>query len=165
MAEVRVEPGEEATVLGPLPIGEVFAHLGDNLDRLLVRAVSLRRSGDPVDLALFGPLLGRATIEVGLTAILGRIDPFRVLAIRKSQLSSTFDVKERNPVAFGWTNDVRGEEKPKEWEQKPQPKDLQRALLCKHFHDLLWHEAFIRLCTVFECHRVNLQRDGESHYS
>jgi len=104
-------------------IGEVFSHLADSLDRLLVRAVTLRQAADPVDLALFGPLLGRATIEVSFTAIVGRFDPYRVLAIRKSQLASTFDVKERNPVAFTWLNDVRGDDKPKEWDQKPNVKE------------------------------------------
>jgi hypothetical protein len=40
-------------------IVEVYAHLANSLDRLLVRAVSLRDENDPVDMALFGPLLGR----------------------------------------------------------------------------------------------------------
>lgn len=136
-------------VVGDFPrkgaLGEVYSHLADSLDRLLVRAVNLRRAGDPIDLALFGPLLGRATIEVSFTAILGRFDPYRVLAIRKSQLSSGFDVKERNPLAFTWLNDVRADEKPKEWDQRPSAKDMQRGLLCKHYHDLFWYEAFTTL--------------------
>jgi hypothetical protein len=134
-------------------IGEVYAHLADSLDRLLIRAVSLRNANDPVDMALFGPFLGRATIEVSFTAILGRFDPYRVLAIRRSQLSSGFDVKERNPLAFTWLNDVRAEEKPKDWEQRPTLKDMQRGLLCKHFHDLFWHEAFTILLDSVPSHR------------
>lgn len=134
-------------------IGEVFRYLADNLDRLLLRAIALKRAADPVDLALFGPLLGRATIEVSFTAIVGRIDPYRVLAIRRSQLSSTFDVTERNPLAFTWFNDVRGDEKLKDWDQKPSVKDLQRALLCRHFHELFWREAFTMLLDSVPVHR------------
>jgi hypothetical protein len=134
-------------------IGEVLAHLASNLDRLLVRAVGLIRAGDPTDLALFGPLLGRATMEVALTAITARFDPHRVLAIRRSQLANTFDVKERNPMAFTWAGDVKGDEKPKDWDQKPGIKDVQRALLCKHFQDLFWHEAFTLLMDAVPFHR------------
>ena len=123
-------------------IAEVHSHLANSLDRLLVRAGTLRRDGDAVDLALFGPSLGRATIEVALTAILARFDPFRVLAIRKSQLSTDYDAKIRNPLAFNWTSDVKGEESPKDWDKRPGIRDVQRALLCKHFNDLFWEEAF-----------------------
>jgi hypothetical protein len=62
-------------------------------------------------------------------------------------------VKERNPIAFTWLNDVRADEKPKEWEQKPTLKDMQRGLLCKHFHELFWHEAFTILLDSVPSHR------------
>ena len=65
-----------------------------------------------------------------------------MLAIRKSQLSTDYDAKVRNPLAFNWTNDVKGEENPKDWANRPGIKDVQRALLCKHFNDLFWEEAF-----------------------
>lgn len=126
-------------------IAEVHSHLANSLDRLLVRAGTLKKTGDAVDLALFGPSLGRATIEVAFTAILARFDPFRVLAIRKSQLSTDYDAKIRNPLAFNWASDVKGEENPKDWEKRPGIKDIQRALLCKHFNDLFWEEAFTRM--------------------
>jgi hypothetical protein len=118
-----------------------------------VRARTLRKAGDPVDLALFGPSLGRATIEVALTAILARYDPFRVLAIRKSQLSPSYDAKVRNPLAFNWTNDVKGDEKLKNWADSPSMKDVQRALLSTHFNDLFWEEAFIKMVDTVPSHR------------
>jgi hypothetical protein len=123
-------------------MGEVLSHLADNLDRLLVKGSALRKGTDSVDIALYGPFLGRATLEVSLTAICARFDPFRVLAIRRSQMVPEFDIKSRNPLAFNWSADVQGDDKPKDWEQKPNLKELQRALLCKHFHDVFWQEAF-----------------------
>lgn len=90
-------------------------------------------------------MLGRSILEVSLTAVCGRIDPYRVLAIRKSQLAPEFDVATRNLLAFNWSTDVTGEEKPKDWSQKPHVRDLQRALLSRHCHDLIWSEAFTRL--------------------
>jgi hypothetical protein len=123
-------------------MGEVLSHLSDNLDRLLVQAASLRKNGDAVHTALYGPFLGRATLEVSLTAICARFDPFRVLAIRRSQMRPKFDSSYRNHLAFNWYSDVQGDEKPKDWDQNPGIKDLQRALLCRHFHDVFWQEAF-----------------------
>ncbi|MFZ0736758.1 MAG: hypothetical protein WBL70_00640 [Candidatus Acidiferrales bacterium] len=126
-------------------IAEVHLHLANSLDRMLVRGRMLKKDGNTVDLALFGPSLGRATIEVALTAILARFDPFRVLAIRKTQLSTDYDAKIRNPLAFNWLSDVKGEESPKDWTNRPGIKDVQRALLCKHFNDLFWEEAFTKM--------------------
>ena len=96
-------------------IAEVNAHLSQSLDRLFVKGRNLRNDGDPLDLALFGPMLGRAIIEVGITAIVARLDRFRVLAIRNSQRSPDYDSKTRNRLAFNWTSDVQGEDKPKDW--------------------------------------------------
>jgi hypothetical protein len=134
-------------------MGQVLSHLSDSLDRLFVKASALKKEGDAVDMALYGPYLGRATLEVSLLAITARFDPFRVLAIRKSQVLPEFDISSRNPLAFNWSADVQGEEKPKDWSQKPSLRDLQRALLCKHIHDLFWEEAFTLLLDSVPMHR------------
>jgi hypothetical protein len=134
-------------------MGEVLSHLSDSLDRLLVKGSALKKQVDAVDKALYGPFLGRATIEVSLTAICARFDPFRVLAIRKSQIVPDFDTTSRNPLAFNWSADVQGDEKPKDWDQKPKAKELQRALLCKHFHDVFWQEAFTLALDSVPMHR------------
>lgn len=126
-------------------VSETLLHLGGTLDRLVSRTLILKGTGDDIELALFGPYLGRATIEVALTAILGRFDPFRLLAIRRAQAASNYDPRQRNPLAFNWAADVQGDDKPKDWEQRPNLKDLQRALLCKHFNDVFWQEAFTEL--------------------
>lgn len=68
-----------------------------------------------------------------------------MLSIRRSQVANSYDPKHRNPLAFTWSNDVQGDEKPKDWEQRPGIKDMQRALLCKHYHDVFWQEAFVHL--------------------
>jgi hypothetical protein len=134
-------------------MGEVLSHLADNLDRLLAKSSALKKGSDVVDIALYGPFLGRSIIEVSLTAIFARFDPFRVLAIRRSQMVPEFDMRSRNPLAFNWSVDVQGEEKPKDWAQKPNVKEIQRALLCKHFHDVFWQEAFTLVLDSVPVHR------------
>jgi hypothetical protein len=134
-------------------IGQVLGYLATTLDRLIMRSVKLATTGDAIDISVFGPFLGRATVEVGLTAILARIDPYRVLAIRKSQLLESYDPKVRNPLSFNWTNDVRGDERIKDWNAKPDLRELQRALLCQHFNDLVWEEAFKNVLDFVPIHR------------
>lgn len=134
-------------------IGQVLSHLADNLDRLIAKSSALKKGSDAVDFALYGPFLGRAIIEVSMTAIFARLDPFRVLAIRRSQMAPEFDISFRNPLALNWSVDVQGDEKPREWAQKPHLKDLQRALLCKHFHDVFWQEAFTLVLDSVPSHR------------
>jgi hypothetical protein len=67
------------------------------------------------------------------------------LAIRRTQVSSDYDPKVRNPLAFSWISDVKGDDNPKDWANRPGIKDVQRALLCKHFNDLFWEEAFTKM--------------------
>lgn len=136
-------------VCGNLPntgaIRDVIEHLGSTLDRLITKSLALRDHTDHADLTLFGPFLGRASLEVAFTAMVGRFDPYRVLAIRRSQLSDSYDLQSRNPLAFTWSGDVQGTGKPKDWSTISGIADVQRALLCGHFHDLFWEEAFIRM--------------------
>jgi len=133
--------------------GQVLSHLADTLDRLLVHSKKLQNAGDEIDLSLFGPWLARATIEVSFTALLSRFDPFRILSIRRSQLSNSYDPKDRNRLAFNWSFDVKGEDKIKDWDQKPAATELQRALLCKHFNDVFWEEAFTTLLDSVPIHK------------
>ena len=134
-------------------IGQVLSHLADTLDRLIIRGVGLKVGENDSDLSLFGPFIARATIEVALTAIVARFDPFRILAIRKSQSLQVYDPHSRNSISFNWAADVQGDEKAKAWDARPGPKDLQRALLSSHFNDLIWQEAFTKMLDDVDYHR------------
>jgi len=136
-------------VCGDIPtegaVREILLHLGQSFDRLIIKTQALRVPTGNVDLILFGPYLGRAALEVALTAMVARFDPYRVLAIRRSQLSGTYNLESRNLLAFSWAADVQGKGKHKEWDAITGVEDAQRALLCSHFHDLFWEEAFIKM--------------------
>jgi hypothetical protein len=134
------------------PLGEVSIHLSQTLDRLLDRSTELRKKGSVIDLALFGPLLARGTLEVAATALLARYDPLRVLSIRKSQELSSYDPSSPNPIRFEWSSDVLGE-KGKAWTDRVTAKDLQRSFLCNHVHDLIWEQAFQNLLDSVDIHR------------
>jgi len=117
-------------------------HLATNLDRIFGRSRSLLKSNDSDEVALIGPYLGRAALELGMTTLVSRFDPMRILAIRKVQLSPTYDLSIRNQMAFDWAADVQGRGKAKSWDQLPKLTELERALLGDHYQDLFWTEAF-----------------------
>ena len=59
-----------ALVCGQVPkagaLRDILTHLADTLDRLLVRSAELKKSNDKIDIALLGPFLARATMEVSV---------------------------------------------------------------------------------------------------
>lgn len=125
-------------------IGSTLTFLGSKLDRLYLKASELTHGQRDGELIFFGPFLARSCLEIAFTILLARFDPFRALAIRKSQASESYEPGIRNPMAFEWSADVRGGDA-KEWGARPSAKDLQRGLLCKHFGDIFWQEAHTRL--------------------
>jgi len=80
-------------VCGNIPAGgaarEILLHLGQSLDGLIDKACMTRSANEKVDLTLLGPYLGRAALEVGLTAITAHFDPYRVLANRNARQITT----------------------------------------------------------------------------
>jgi hypothetical protein len=111
------------------------------LDRLIAKSQALLKLNDANDVALLGPYLGRSILELGMTALVSRFDPMRVLAIRKIQISPDYNLKVRNFLAFDWADDVQGQGQSKRWNERPKIVDLQRSLLGGHYHDLFWEEA------------------------
>ena len=133
-------------------IGEILSHLGITLDRLLVRSVKLRND-DEVEIALFGPVLARALLEVSFTALLGRLDPFRVLLVREFQRQPSYVVDRRSGVAFNWQPDVQGERVTELFKADLKPKDVPRALLGSYFQETFWRDACQTLLDTVPFHR------------
>ena len=64
-------------------LGGLLQHIEVKLERLLTRLEALSPPGeDFLDLA---PFLGRAVLELALSTLLGRLDPFRLLVLREVQ--------------------------------------------------------------------------------
>lgn len=137
----------------PSSIAEVLGHLSITLDRLIVRSGKLREEDEPVDLALFGPVLARALLEVSFTALLGRLDPFRVLLVREYQSQPSFVVDKRSGVAFNWQPDVQGDKVTDLFKADLKLKDVSRALLGAYFQEAFWREAHQNLLDKVPFHR------------
>ena len=78
--------------------------------------------------------------------------PYGYFAIRRCQKMSGYDPSAPNPIRFEWATDVMGE-KGKPWTERVAPKDIQRAFLSNHLHDLIWEEAFEAMLDNVDFHR------------
>jgi hypothetical protein len=134
-------------------IGEILDHLNVTLDRLIVRTIKLREVDDQSDLALFGPVLGRALLEVAFTGILGRLDPFRILLVREFQKQSAYTIDKRSGVAINWQADIYGDKVGDLWKADLHIKNVPRALLGSYYQEVFWREACQNLHDSVPYHR------------
>lgn len=58
------------------------------------------------DITYIGPFCGRALLETSLTAVLARIDPFRVFLVHGFQTNESYKLHRRNSAAINWASDI-----------------------------------------------------------
>jgi hypothetical protein len=68
--------------------GGVTAHLSTSV-KVVISEILKLPAESPERIALFGPFLGRSVVELTYTALVGRLDPFRLLALREIQMEQT----------------------------------------------------------------------------
>lgn len=118
----------------------ILSHLSLSLTGILDELRSLREGGDQ-RIMMLAPFLARSWLEVSFTAVIGRLDPFRLLTIRRMQLSSGYDRTAPWKSAIRWQGDVLSP-KPKDiWAPQNEPKDITRALFGDYYDELIWKPA------------------------
>lgn len=73
---------------------------------------SNRDNNQQISAAAIFPFLCRKFLETSLTSILARIDPLRVLSVRKHQKLENYDHGKPNVSSISWTGDILPAEKP-----------------------------------------------------
>ena len=79
-------------------------------------------------LSLYGPYLGRSLLELSVTAILGRLDPFKILLMKGKQERADYELGKPHSSAIRWQGDVVDKAVNDIWEDKSL-KDPTRAIL------------------------------------
>lgn len=104
---------------------------------------------NPERIALFGPFLGRSILELTYTAIVGRLDPFRLLVLREIQMrqpaSDVTVLGERCLTAIQWSGDIRPMkegENPDLWSPTKTIDKVHRSLFGKYYEHIFWIPAF-----------------------
>lgn len=90
------------------------------------------------------PFYCRNILESSLTALLGRIDPFRVITVYKVQSDASYDLGKRAQIAVEWAGDivaknVAGTDR---WKFDKKKDSFDRALLGNHMGDIIWKPGF-----------------------
>ena len=99
------------------------------------------RHGD--DLSLLGPYCARVIMETGCSAIVGRLDPFRILYLSRFQSHAGYDPAKKARSAFAWQGDVLSPEKEDMWSDNIESQKISRALLSAHFDHVHWRPAVV----------------------
>lgn len=84
---------------------DIYDVLFHNIKTMENRLVSLPM-GDDSDVTILGPYYARNLLETVCTALLGRIDPFRILYVYKVQTHDKFTLGSRSKAAISWFGDI-----------------------------------------------------------
>ncbi|MFX3630338.1 MAG: hypothetical protein ACE3JR_13650 [Ectobacillus sp.] len=123
----------------------ILKHLGNTINRFTNRLLSLNLLEE--DQRELAPFYARSIMEAAGTALVARMDPFRILSIYKVQSASSYDVTKKSNVALQWTGDILAANTPKKniWHPDIKFIEYDRALLSNHNAELFWKPGFLRV--------------------
>lgn len=105
----------------------MLKHLSSSLKKIVIEITELPGLNDD-KIGLYGPYLGRSLLELSITALLGRLDPFKILLMKGVQEQNNYDLGKPHPSAIRWQGDVLDKAVPDLWDEKAL-KDPTRAIL------------------------------------
>lgn len=135
------------TLLCGEPAGEglgkiALSQLNGSLENFTNRSISYLRSSSE-DVTTFGPFCARVLLENGCAAIVGRIDPFRILYLSSFQARPEYEATKRVKSAFSWAGDVMPEDKQNQplWNIDHGLDKISRSLFSAHVEHIYWRPA------------------------
>jgi len=137
--------GSSASGTAPSEIGEIMSFIRGTIDRVMEELAWLS-SQDDRRVSMLGPFLGRSLLELSTTALVGRMDPLRLLVVRQIQSQPAYDPGARWKASMQWQGDVVAAKAVKElWTDGVQYDAITKALLGDYYDHLLWQPAHQRL--------------------
>ena len=123
--------------------GAAFGQLASSIDRFASRGIKFLTEGVSDETLSFGPFCARALLENSCAALVGRLDPFRILYLSEFQTQPEYEHGRRARSAFSWTGDVIQEEKTAQplWNPDTDPSKISRALFSKYLEHIYWKPA------------------------
>lgn len=121
--------------------------LADSIQGFSARAVRYLTEEITDEALRFGPFCARVILENGCAALVGRLDPFRMLYLSEFQAQPEYVPGKRAKSAFAWYGDVIPDEKSLQtlWSVDHDLPKIGRALFSKHFEHIFWKPAVDRM--------------------
>jgi hypothetical protein len=119
-------------------------HLSSSIDRFAKKAVEYLNGEFSEEAQIFGAFCARVTLENACAAIVGRLDPFRLLYLAEFQAQGGFEYSKPSKSGFRWLGDVLAEEKlPQEdlWSSSYDVAKISRALFSGYINHVYWKPA------------------------
>lgn len=125
-------------------ISEILRHLKCVLVNVLQEIEHLGEENES-KITLYGPFLVRTLLEVGVTALIGRLDPTRLLVVKRTQQHGDYSTERQWNSAIRWQGDVVDSKVDKLWPVDKNYKEITKALFGDYYFDLYWHKALKRI--------------------
>lgn len=95
----------------------------------------------------FGPFCARVLLENSYAALVGRLDPFRMLYLSEFQAQPEYEHGKRARSSFAWAGDVMPDDKLTQslWSLDHDLPKISRALFSKHLEHIYWKPAVERM--------------------
>jgi hypothetical protein len=122
-------------------LGKILAHLQASLDYVMDQ-LSWLADQEPRRISMLGPFLGRSLLELSATALIGRLDPVRLLVVRKIQEQPDYEISIPWKGSIRWQGDVLAAKKVGDlWGEAVEYEKVTKALLGDYYEHLLWRPA------------------------
>lgn len=113
-------------------ISDILLQLGMRIDDFAHRCYDFISGNNDRDMSVYGPYCGRTILETAFTIFIGRIDPYRLLLIKRYQENPNYDISVRHKISIQWFGDIVPSEKAPSWENISN-KNIVRALLTDEY--------------------------------
>lgn len=109
-------------------------------------------SDDNNNVTVLGPYYARNLLETSCTAMIGRIDPFRLLYVQKVQSLDSFGIGSKSKGAINWFGDIfeiglssANKQPQKMWSSELEFSKVGRGLLGDYYGEIFWNPSFRKL--------------------
>lgn len=120
-----------------------FGQLASSINSFASRGIRFLNEDVSNETLSFGPFCARVLLENSCAALVGRLDPFRILYLSEFQTQPEYEHGRRARSAFSWTGDVIPDEKSTQtlWSPDYDLPKINRALFSKHLEHIYWKPA------------------------
>lgn len=128
---------------------DIYDVLFHNIETMETRLADLQEDENDSNVTILGPYYARNLLETACTALLGRIDPFRILYVHKVQTHDEFNLGSKAKAAISWFGDIfemglsKEKKKPENmWNPNNEFSNISRGLLGDYYAEIFWNPAF-----------------------